>query len=185
MKYIMGDTQHKQTNYQDGFIVRNRIKKTRFYTDNEFLEKDYAAFLGRRAEIYYCLVKHANSETQTCWPSYQTIMKETGIKDRNVIVQTLNALQYLKLIAIKGPPLRKSNTYYILSHLQWRELTSIARNTAKAVLKMTRKEYLNWREAGMPLNTLNQRIKSDNEIKNINNNKNDNGGFKHISNFLK
>jgi DNA-binding transcriptional MocR family regulator len=44
------------------------------------------------------LVFHTNSKTGTCFPSHTTLCKETGIKSRTTIIQTLNELESLGFI---------------------------------------------------------------------------------------
>src|SRR3989344_6128925 len=151
-------------NYQDGFIVREQKKRTRLYIDNEFFEKGYAALLHNRSLVYECLAKYARADTQMCYPSYETIIKETGIKNRNTIAQTINLLEYLRLIGVKRGWKGRSNRYYLLHHSEWRALTSITSDTALAVSKMGTKEYQERRISSTLRDTRNQRIKSTSEI---------------------
>ncbi|MEK7144752.1 MAG: hypothetical protein AAB794_02765 [Patescibacteria group bacterium] len=152
-------------NYQDGFIVRDQKKRTRLYIDNEFLEKGYAAMSHNASLMYVCLTKYANAEKQTCYPGYELVMKETGIKNRNTLAQTINVLEYLRLIGVKRGWRGRSNRYYLLHHSQWRALTSITSDTARAVSKMGTKEYQTRRKGSITSNTRNQRINSDKEIR--------------------
>ncbi len=128
-------------NFQDGYIVREQKKQTRFYIDNEFLINGYAGLLERKTLVYLCLAKYANAQTQTCYPSYDTIRRETGIKNRNTIARAVSILEYLRLIAVKPAHNGKSNLYYLLHHSQWLPLTSITIDTARRVSKMSRREY--------------------------------------------
>ncbi len=129
------------SNFQDGYIVREQKKQTRLYVDNEFLVNGYASLLERKTLVYLCLAKYANAKTQTCYPSYDTIKRETGIKNRNTIARAVSILEYLRLVAIKHAHNGKSNKYYLLHHSQWLPLTSITTDTARRVSKMGRREY--------------------------------------------
>jgi len=153
------------SNYQDGFIVRDQKKQTRFYIDNEFLKNGYVALLQKRSFVYMCLAKYANAGTQTCYPAYDTIQKETGMKNRNTLARAINVLEYLGLIGIKRALGSGPNRYYLLHHSQWRPLTSITIDTAKAVSKMLTKEYQKRRLNSISSDTGNQRMNSTKEIR--------------------
>ena len=137
----MNDLMTPMSNFQDGYICREQKKRTRLYIDNEFLVNGYGGLLERKALVYMCLTKYAHAETQTCFPSYDTIRRETGIKNRNTIARAISILEYLRLIAVKYAHNGRSNKYYLLHHLQWLPLTSITIDTARRVSKMGRKEY--------------------------------------------
>jgi hypothetical protein len=169
--------------YQNGFLVRELKKKTRFYTDNEFLDKGYASFFGRKSLIYFVLEKYANAKTQTCFPSYKTIMKETGIKNRNTIAKTINAFEYLNLVGIKRSKGRKPNIYYLLDSSQWKPLNSIILDTVRTVLKITHKQYQKWRFNSSRGDTKNHISKSTKEIKE--NNQKNNFASKEILNQMR
>lgn len=128
-------------NHQGNFLVRDRLKGSRFYTDNEFVLNGYMAFLGRLALLYYCLLEHANAETQTCYPSYETLIIETGIKNRNTLAAAINVLEYLGIIGIERGSMELANDYYILPHSQWKPLNDATRAVVKAVSKMPTRQY--------------------------------------------
>ena len=129
------------SNFQDGYIVRDQKKPTRLYVDNEFLLNGYGSLLGRKTLVYMCLTKYANAKKQTCFPSYDTIRRETGIKNRNTIARTVSILEYLRLVAVKHAHNGRSNKYYLLHHSEWLPLTSITTDTARRVSKMGWREY--------------------------------------------
>jgi DNA-binding transcriptional regulator GbsR (MarR family) len=151
--------------YSDGFLVRDKNKKTRFYIDNEFLEKGYANLLGRKCLVYFALARHANAESQSCFPSYEIIMKETGIHNRNVVAKTINALEYLNMIGIKRMKGRKRNVYYLIDSSFWKPLNERVIENVKMVLRMTTKKYQKWRFNSNGVNTRNQINNSTKEIK--------------------
>lgn len=131
-------------NYQDGYLVRTRDKKSRFYIDNEFFNNGYAELLGRKALVYFVLAKYANARTQTCFPSYETLMKQSGVKHRSLIPKVLRALIHLRLIAVKRSKGRHSNRYYLLDVSEWKPLDSTICGTVGTVLKMSTQQYRNW-----------------------------------------
>jgi DNA-binding transcriptional regulator GbsR (MarR family) len=150
--------------YSDGFLVRDKNKKTRFYIDNEFLEKGYVNLLGRKCLVYFALARHANAESQSCFPSYEIIMKETGIHNRNVVAKTINALEYLNMIGIKRMKGRKRNVYYLIDSSFWKPLNKRVIENVKMVLKMNTKKYQKLHFNGNILDTKNYISKSNKEI---------------------
>jgi hypothetical protein len=105
--------------------IRSRDKKTRFYIDNELLA-DYAQILKPHGiALYNVLAKHANSDDQDCFPSYETIMEQSGIGKRNTISKYLDILEDLNIITIgeRG----RSNYYTLLAQEEWRKLEAHSR----------------------------------------------------------
>lgn len=153
-----------ERNYQDGLRVRDRRKNTRAYIDNEFFDKGYARFLRRYFIVYACLAKFANAQTQTCFPSYERIMKETGIKSRNMLAEAITVLAYFGFIEIRPSKGRRSNRYYLLHHSKWWPPNSITRDTVLAVSKSGRKQYRKSGRNSIVGDTGNQRMKSEKEV---------------------
>jgi hypothetical protein len=80
--------------------LRGKRKVTRFFIDNEYIENGYEAKLPKLCTlVYQGLLYHGNTETQTAWPSFKTLIKHTGEKNRNYIS---NALRLLKECGIIG-----------------------------------------------------------------------------------
>ena len=80
--------------------LRGKRKVTRFFIDNEYIENGYEAKLPKLCTlVYQGLLYHGNTETQTAWPSFKTLTKHTGEKNRNYIS---NALRLLKECGIIG-----------------------------------------------------------------------------------
>ncbi len=134
--------------------IRGRGKKTRFYVDNEILEVYGPILKPHGIALYVTLAKFANSKTQVCFPSYETLMECSGIGRRNTVTKKLNLLKELGLIRIlhskgKGP------NYYKLLHVGPKENSS-SRNAQQPYLY----KYLNSSER----DTRNQSIKSKKEI---------------------
>jgi hypothetical protein len=93
---------------------RPKNKETRFYIDNEILEV-YASKIGTYGIVVYnALAKHAHSNDQICWPKYETLMKETGIGNKNTISKYLKILEKVHLIKVWRKH-KKVNYYCLLS----------------------------------------------------------------------
>jgi len=95
--------------------IRPKGKKTRFYIDNELLEYYGNVLKPHGIAIYSVLAKHANSKSQECFPSYETIMKQTGIGKRNTVSKYLKLLKSLGLIEMLHKKGFRSNQYRLLS----------------------------------------------------------------------
>ena len=64
--------------------IRDKRNKEWFIIDNAYLN-GYAKIFGAvGTAIYISLCRHANNETQECFPSQELIAKELGITDRTV-----------------------------------------------------------------------------------------------------
>ena len=95
--------------------IRPQNKRTRFYVDNEILEV-YGPILKPHGIALYCaLAKHANSKTQECFPSYETLQIQTGIGRRNTIRKYQKLLIEHKLIEIFHKKGRRVNYYRLLN----------------------------------------------------------------------
>lgn len=114
-------------------ITRPKIKKNRFYIDNEFLEKGYVSRFKRFPilQVYSVLCKYANARTQKCWPGYSTLMKETGIKNRNTISAMLMLLEKLNIVRINRSKGRTSNQYWMIDCRYWEKPNSITTDTVR------------------------------------------------------
>ncbi len=155
-------------NTNRGIYVRRLDKKGRFYIDNEVIDKGYLKPLGKGWLIYTTLARHANAKSQLCFLSYETIMKESGISNRNRIRKYISTLENLNMIVIKREIGKRCNVYYLLDSSQWRSPTSIASDTDKAVSKTIKEEYQNHRSGSITGDTLNELKNSTNEINIIN-----------------
>lgn len=134
--------------------IRGRGKKTRFYVDNEILEVYGPILKPHGIALYVALAKHANSKTQKCFPSYETIMKCSGIGRRNTVREKLNLLKSLGLIAIK-PSIGKNPNQYKLLHIGPKEYNRSGN---------VHQPYLNRQSNSSERDTRNQSIKSKKEI---------------------
>jgi hypothetical protein len=101
-------------------IARNKKRKKRFFIDNELLSI-YAPYIRQHGiAIYDVLSKYAHSEKQTCYPSYQTIMDQSGVANRNTINKYLDILEKLNIIHIKRRE-GTSNFYTLISVKYWED----------------------------------------------------------------
>jgi Helix-turn-helix domain len=97
--------------------IRDIRARPFFWCDNTIIDQ-YARLLGPYAlAVYVALVRHADSRTQSCYPSYATLAEELAIS-RNSVRQAVKTLLKYKLIARKrrrspdGDP--ASNLYFLL-----------------------------------------------------------------------
>ena len=121
--------------------VRDKISKGRFYVDNELVDKEYLDFLGCGGRVYFVLARHAHNKTQMCFPSYETLMRESGIKNRNSISKVLKKLERLNMIRVKTVSMRKSNNYYMMDKSCWKLPSSITFDTTRDVSKQGTGQY--------------------------------------------
>jgi hypothetical protein len=106
--------------------IRRREKKTRFYIDNEYLDKGYAkAFSTSISMVYAVLARHANARNQTCFPSIETIMRKGGIGNRNTVVAAIKKLEEYNFIVVDHSKGRRSNLYVLLDSQHWKSINDI------------------------------------------------------------
>ena len=113
------------------FNIRRPRKRTRYYVDNELLKLMGKMLKPHGIAIYNVLAKYSNSTTQTCFPSYETIMAESGVGKRNTVTKYLNVLEHLNVIFVdrrSAGRTRRANRYYLLDCGEWR-INSISRDT--------------------------------------------------------
>lgn len=102
-------------------LQRQKVKKSRFYIDNEFLERGYAAKFRKLhlLDIYCALARRANYKTQRCFPSYEDIMELTGLKNKNAVAVALRKLEELNIIFVYHSKGRRSNQYILQDVEVW------------------------------------------------------------------
>src|SRR5574341_1196708 len=152
--------------------VRPSKKTTRLFIDNEYFEKGYARLFPKSVLAVYCvLAKYANYGTQTCFPSIEIIMRESGIKRRNTVIDYLKILEAYSIIHIEHSKGWSPNQYVLLSPVAWKEPNSINIDTVlrikripKTVSKIESKQYQNQHYNSISSDTGNHLIKSSNEI---------------------
>lgn len=105
------------------FKVRDRRKKGWFFMDNEYLN-GYAKFFGAvGTAVYVSLCRHADNETQKCFPSLELISKELNIS-RPTIIKYIKLFEKYRLVEIiKGKRNIKqqwlNNEYILLDKTEW------------------------------------------------------------------
>lgn len=104
------------------FKVRDRRQKGWFYLDNEYLN-GYAKIFGAiGTAIYVSLCRHADNETQECFPSMELIGSELSIS-RNTITKYIRLFEQYRLITVEREKDNtgkwKNNTYFLLDKSEW------------------------------------------------------------------
>lgn len=172
----------ENVNNLNGLPGRPANKKTRLFIDNEFFELGYAGIFPKYVlPVYGVLARHANNQTQTCFPSIKTIMRKSGVKNRNSVEKAIKILELYDMVAVARSRGRIPNNYKLLSHSIWRPPNSINIDTIRKLKKPPKTVSLNhaqqYQEQSPNIITNDTRshiIKSDNkEIKENNNLKND------------
>lgn len=110
-------------------IPRPRIKKTRYWIDNEFIEQEYMAKLHASVtKVYAVLARHANARTQVCFPSLATIGKESGITSRSTVIGAIRTLERYAIIDVIRSP-HKSNRYFLRDCRTWLPISQSGKMT--------------------------------------------------------
>ncbi|MBU1102759.1 helix-turn-helix domain-containing protein [Patescibacteria group bacterium] len=160
--------------------IRADKRKTRLFIDNEYFKKGYASLFRKSVTLVYCvLAMYANKKTQTCFPSIETIMKESGIKRRNSIVDSSRVLESYNIVTIFRSKGLNPNIYSLLDPSVWKEPNSINvdtvlknKNRPETVSENQPQQYQNQPPNSIPTDTRNHISKSYNEISNENKNPN-------------
>jgi len=124
----------------EGLPIRPPVKQTRFYLDNEYIEKGYAAIFPDSTTAVYCiLAKFAHHKKQICFPAAKTIMELGGITNRSTVFKALKILESYNIIAIihrsKG---RVPNVYALLETSRWISINSLPFETVIQKMKKPR-----------------------------------------------
>lgn len=109
---------------QKQFKVRDARKKDKFQIDDIYLN-GYARLCGIYATGVYCsLCRHANFNTQECWPNIQTIADELDISKPSAIkgIQALEEWGIIKIIKEKDEKTKRqlNNVYVLLDKSEWK-----------------------------------------------------------------
>ncbi|MDO8530326.1 MAG: helix-turn-helix domain-containing protein [bacterium] len=152
--------------------IRRPDKRGRFYLDNEIIERDYLKILDKTLLVYMVLAKRANAKNQGCFLTYETIMKEAGITNRNTMSNSLKVLVAFNMIIIKHVRGTLCNFYYLIDNTKWKPANSIKIDTIISVSKYAKKPYQKEENNSVKNDTLNQRRNSTYKI-GINNKLND------------
>jgi hypothetical protein len=110
-------------------IPRPKIKKTRYWIDNEYIERGYMrTFVGSVTLVYDVLARHANARTQTCFPSIKTISKEAGLGSRRIVIEAIRTLERYAIIAVVRRP-HRANEYLLRDCRTWIPLEGFTKDT--------------------------------------------------------
>lgn len=144
------------------FPIRRKGKKTRFFTENEYLSLGYARSLSKHATLtYLVLEKYANAKTQACFPSMETIMKEGGICNKRYVSKGIKELEKYGIIFVNRPQKRGSNIYHLLDTSVWKKLPGFPMNNGKSDTLPGKNELAD----GVEFDTVSHISNSNNEIK--------------------
>jgi len=149
--------------------LRSRDKQSKFFIDNEFVEKGYLTLPPSEIKLYLVIAKYANSQRQDCWPSYGTLMLQSGIKSRATIANGLKALINRNMIRIVRIKERRSNTYQLIHCFYWRRSISTPSCTDRPVQSSTTNQFNPLNTTSTPSSTLNPLSNSLSEVIESNN----------------
>ena len=105
----------------------------------KFIDDEYLPLLKKVGFVYFTLAKYAHHNTRKCWPSYKTIMKKSGVKNKSSISVSIKILEALRFIEVKRSVGRKSNEYKLLGPEWWMPVNGLARETVRTVLNRHKK----------------------------------------------
>jgi hypothetical protein len=107
------------------FKGRDKRKKGWFWMDNEYLN-GYAKLFGPTGTaIYLSLCRHADNETQQCFPAEETIAEELNTTSRTIRTY-INLFEKSNLISVSREwdnltKKRKNNVYTLLDKEDWKK----------------------------------------------------------------
>lgn len=92
--------------------------------NNEFIDS-YGEIVGTHAvAVYSVLCRHANNDTQKCFPSMETIGRKAGIKSRKTVSGAIMALESLNIIKVEkatgADGKRLNNIYRLTKPTSWK-----------------------------------------------------------------
>jgi len=107
--------------------IRDSRHKEWFWLDNEYLN-GYAKHLGMSCTVVYLsLCRHANNQTQKCFPSMDLIAEENGIS-KDTVIRAVKKLEEWNIISVqRGKNVlgqQENNVYTLLAKNEWNEKPS-------------------------------------------------------------
>jgi DNA-binding transcriptional regulator GbsR (MarR family) len=107
----------------DRFELRDLRNKQFFQVDDLYLN-GHARHCGIYATgVYFALCRHANNETQSCFPSVSLIAAKLGISEIQV-KRALKTLEAHNIIKVERTP-GKVNVYYLVDKSCWTSISPI------------------------------------------------------------
>jgi len=124
---------------QQLFKGRDKRHKGWFWMDNDYLNGYAKIFGADGTAIYVSLCRHANNETQKCFPAMELIAEELGIH-RNTVSKYIKTFEKHHLISIGREKDLKSkkwlnNVYTLLDKEEWDSHAQILGMDSHAQLK--------------------------------------------------
>lgn len=114
--------------------VRDNRKKEWFWLDNEYLN-GYARILGASCTVVYLsLCRHADNNTQSCYPSMKLIAEENGISERTVIraIKILEEWGIVRVVRRKNDKgTQEVNIYTLTAKTVWKKKPSDTKSVGK------------------------------------------------------
>lgn len=114
--------------------IRDNRSKEWFWLDNKYLN-GYAKILGINCTVVYLsLCRHADNQTQTCFPSMKLIAEENAISERSVIRATkiLEEWRIIKIVKNKKKDGTQANNIYTLTSKNvWKSKPSDSQSPSK------------------------------------------------------
>lgn len=121
------------------FSVGGKSRGWKFYIYAKFVEDEYMPLIGKATFLYIALLKYANHLTRRCYPSYKTLMKKTGIKNKSDISLAVKVLEALRFIEVRRSTGKKPNEYKLLDPDWWMPVNGLAHETVKTVSNQHKK----------------------------------------------
>jgi hypothetical protein len=105
------------------YKIRDRRNKGWFYLDNEYLNGYGKIFGAVGTAIYVSLCRHADNDTQQCFPAMELIAEENNIS-RNTVSKYIKLFEKHRLISVEKERDSKSkewksNVYTMLDKIEW------------------------------------------------------------------
>lgn len=105
------------------FKGRDKRKKEWFWVDNEYLNGYGRVFGTTGVAIYVSLCRHANNETQECFPAQEDIAEELNISPRTVrrYIKLFEKYHIISVNRERDPITKKwfNNVYTLLDKEEW------------------------------------------------------------------
>ena len=112
------------------FVVRDLRKKDQYKVDDEYLN-GYARICGIYATgVYNSLSRHADFNTQQCFPSIELIAEQHGIS-RPTVLLALKVLELAGIILKKRVGKMKPNEYILVDRSYWTKKEDLMRLVSK------------------------------------------------------
>lgn len=113
---------NKRYQEMDTTDARSKNKPTRFFVDNEYVNKGYLALLPPQATLaYFALLMHCGTKTMISYPGLDRLQKLTGIKNRNYLIDAMRILEELNIIQVDRTSggKRNPNIYLFIDSDLW------------------------------------------------------------------